>query len=88
MIDFMAVGKPVVLAAAGEAARLLEQAGAGVVVAPEDPDALAEAIRWLAAHPAGRQEMGERGRDFAAGTASLVQAERLEELLLEVVGEK
>ena len=86
MIDFMAVGKPVVLAAAGESARILERARAGVVVPPEDPDALAAAVRWLIAHPKDAQEMGERGRAFAATRLRSVQAGRLEQILLEVAG--
>jgi glycosyltransferase involved in cell wall biosynthesis len=88
MIDFMATGKPVVLSAAGESARILETSGAGVVVAPESPVELASAIRWLAEHPAEAAEMGRRGREFAAGRLRSVQAERLEQLLLEVTSEE
>jgi len=88
MIDFMATGKPVVLSAAGESARILEASGAGVVVAPESPVELASAIRWLAEHPAEAAEMGRRGRQFAAGRMRSVQAERLEQLLLEVTSEE
>ena len=84
MIDFMAAGKPVVLAAAGEAARILERSGAGLVVPPESPDELAAAIRRLAGHPDEAAAMGERGRRFAAGRLRSVQAARLEQVLLEV----
>jgi glycosyltransferase involved in cell wall biosynthesis len=38
----------VVLSAAGESARFVEGSAGGVVVAPEDPGALAEAVRSLA----------------------------------------
>lgn len=85
MVDYMAVGRPVVLAAAGEAAELLEGAGAGVVATPEDPQALAEAIRWLASHPKEGAAMGERGRSFAATRLRSVQAESLERVLFDVV---
>jgi glycosyltransferase involved in cell wall biosynthesis len=84
MIDFMATGKPIVLSAAGESARILEGARAGIVVAPESPGELAAAIRWLAEHPAEAAEMGRRGREFAAGRLRSVQAARLEQLLLDV----
>ena len=84
MIDFMATGKPVILSAAGESARILERAGAGVVVRPESPADLAAAIRWLAEHPAEAAAMGKRGREFAAARLRSVQAERLEQLLLDV----
>lgn len=84
LIDCMAAGRPVVLAAAGEAAHLVERSGAGVVVPPENPQALADGLRRLASSPAERARMGERGRAFAAGRLRSVQAARLEEVLLEV----
>jgi glycosyltransferase involved in cell wall biosynthesis len=85
MIDFMAVGRPVVLSAAGESARLLERSGGGLAVRPEDPDALADAVRWIASHPHEAEEFGRRGREFARRRLRSVQAERLEEVLLDVV---
>jgi glycosyltransferase involved in cell wall biosynthesis len=85
MIDFMAAGRPVLLSAAGEAARVLDAAGAGVAVPPEDADALAGAATWLASHPAEAREMGARGRAFAARRLRVVQAERLEQVLFDVV---
>jgi glycosyltransferase involved in cell wall biosynthesis len=86
LIDFMAVGRPVVLSAAGEAARILERSGAGIVVAPESPDDLARAVRWLAEHPAEAAAMGARGRRFASQRLRSVQAERLEQVLQHVAG--
>ena len=86
MIDYMAAGRPVVLSAAGEAARILERSGGGIVVPPESPDALARAVRWLAEHPEEAAEMGRRGRQFAARRLRSVQAERLEQVLLGIVG--
>lgn len=87
LIDFMAVGKPIVLSAAGEAARILERARAGVVVPPEAPAELADAIRWLASHRDEAAAMGERGRQFAERRLRSTQAERLEQLLYDAVGE-
>ena len=84
MVDFMATGKPVILSAAGESARILVRAGAGVVVRPESPADLAEAIRWLAEHPAEAAAMGKPRREFPAARLRSVQAERLEQLLLDV----
>jgi glycosyltransferase involved in cell wall biosynthesis len=85
LIDFMAVGRPVILSAAGEAEDIVERAGSGIVVAPEDPRALADGISWLQAHPDDAQQMGERGRVFARKRLRSRQAERLEELLIDVV---
>ena len=86
LIDSMAAGRPVLLAAAGEAARILELSGAGIVIAPEDPEALAQAVAWLIANPETAAEMGRRGREFAARRLRSVQAGRLEQLLLAVAG--
>jgi glycosyltransferase involved in cell wall biosynthesis len=85
LIDFMAVGRPIVLAAAGEAARLLERSGAGVVVSPEDPDALADAIRRLARGAEDAATMGRRGRAFARQRLRSEQAARLEQVLLDAI---
>ncbi len=84
LIDSMAAGRPVLLSAAGEAARILDRAQAGLVVAPEDPTALAEAVRWLVSNREEAAEMGRRGRDFATRRLRSVQAERLESVLLDV----
>ena len=61
MFEYLAAGKAVVGAVAGEAAQILREAGA-LVVPPEDSAALADAIRMLAADPERRQAMGRRGR--------------------------
>jgi glycosyltransferase involved in cell wall biosynthesis len=61
MFEYLAAGKAVVGAVAGEAAQILREAGA-VVVPPEDSAALARAIRLLAADPQRRQAMGRQGR--------------------------
>jgi glycosyltransferase involved in cell wall biosynthesis len=85
MIDCMATGRPVILSAVGESVRLLKRAQAGIAVAPEDPVALADAIAWLRDHPEEGRRMGERGRQFARLRLRSVQAERLEQVLFDVV---
>ena len=60
----MAGGKPIVLAAEGEAARLLDAAGAGVVVPPEDYQSLASAIYVMVEDRARASQMGLNGRRF------------------------
>jgi glycosyltransferase involved in cell wall biosynthesis len=84
LIDFMAVGRPVLLSAAGESARIVEQSGAGLVVRPEDPAALVAAVRRLRDDPEAAKAMGERGRAFARTRLRSAQAERLESVLLDV----
>ena len=58
----MAAGKPIALAAEGEAARLTESADAGVVVPFEDHESLAGAILSVLQNPARAEEMGRNGR--------------------------
>jgi putative colanic acid biosynthesis glycosyltransferase WcaI len=60
----MAAGKPVVLAAEGEAAELISRAEAGFVVPPENPPALARAIRSLLSDPAAARAIGLNGRAY------------------------
>jgi glycosyltransferase involved in cell wall biosynthesis len=63
MFEYLAAGRAVVGALAGEAAQILREAGA-LVVAPADSDALADAIKTLAADPQRRQAMGRQGRYY------------------------
>lgn len=66
MLEAMAAGRAIVLSAAGESARLVEGCGAGAVVAPEDPEALAGALRDLAGDRGRLAALGEAGRRCAA----------------------
>ena len=63
MFEYLAAGKAVVGAVAGEAAQILREAGAWVVP-PADSEALAAAIRALAADPQRRRAMGRQGRCY------------------------
>jgi glycosyltransferase involved in cell wall biosynthesis len=60
----LSCGVPVIYAGVGEAADLLARESCGVVVPPERPEALADAIRRLAADPDERDALGVRGRAF------------------------
>jgi colanic acid biosynthesis glycosyl transferase WcaI len=60
----MAAAKPIVLAAEGEAAELITRAEAGFVVPPENPPALAGAIRSLLSDAAAARAMGLNGRAY------------------------
>jgi glycosyltransferase involved in cell wall biosynthesis len=60
----MASAVPVIFSGRGEMRDLLEQAGAGIVVPPEDPAALAGAIRTLADDSARAHELGSNARSL------------------------
>ena len=72
LLEAMAHGVPVVASAIGGIPELLE-GGSGLLVPPEDPGALADALAGLAADPELRAALGESGRqriaqEFEAGT--------------------
>jgi glycosyltransferase involved in cell wall biosynthesis len=60
----LASGKPVIFVGRGEAARLVQDANAGIVVPPEDPEALANAILQFIEKPEWIEELGKNGRSF------------------------
>jgi glycosyltransferase involved in cell wall biosynthesis len=63
MLEFMSCARPVILGVDGQARSILEEARAGLVIEPESPTALANAIRYLAANQATGRELGENGRE-------------------------
>lgn len=86
VFDYMAAGKPVLLMIDGVVREVVEEAGAGLFVAPGDPQALAEALRTLRSDPEKAAEMGRRGRAFVAARFSRAAlAEDLETIFLDLV---
>jgi glycosyltransferase involved in cell wall biosynthesis len=84
MFEAMAKGRPLVLSARGESAALVEHWGAGIVVAPEDPARLAEALRALAADRERLSEMGAAARRCAEAHDWEATARGWHELLTKV----
>jgi lipopolysaccharide/colanic/teichoic acid biosynthesis glycosyltransferase len=80
---YMVAGKPILMGVAGDATQMVEDADAGVCFEPEDPSALAAAVRRLAALPSEElAAMGARGKDYYTTNLSLsVGAGRLVEVL-------
>ena len=63
--SYLACAKPIISAADGETARVVEKSGAGLSCSAEDAAALAEAVLKLYRMiPKERQEMGEKGREY------------------------
>ena len=62
VFDYMAAGRPVILAIDGVIREVVEEAEAGVFAQPGDPEALAAAIQQLASNPAKCRTMGNNGR--------------------------
>lgn len=64
-LAYLASGKPIVMAMHGAASDLVRTAGAGVIIPPEDPVALAKGIRELSlVSVEDREKMGQQGRAY------------------------
>jgi colanic acid biosynthesis glycosyl transferase WcaI len=64
MLEFMSCARPVILGVEGQARAITEEAGAGLAVEPENAEALAQAIKQLAADPELRHLFGQNGREY------------------------
>ncbi|MET3983481.1 colanic acid biosynthesis glycosyl transferase WcaI [Streptomyces sp. PvR034] len=89
LTSYFAAGRPVVasVAAEGGTAQEVERSGAGVLVAPEDPGALLEAVRALAEDPRGADALGAAGpRHVAAHLSRAAGLARIDALMDEALG--
>lgn len=64
MFPIMAAAKPVIFSGNGEGARLVREAGCGLVCAAENEVELASAIRWCLDNITSVNEMGKSGANF------------------------
>jgi glycosyltransferase involved in cell wall biosynthesis len=85
-IAYLACGRPILGAIAGNAADVVRDAKAGLVSPPEDPIALAQAVRELYEMSAEKREaMGQAGRRaFLENYTRRVLVDRYETLFYEV----
>lgn len=69
---YMAAGKPILMAVAGDATQLVVESGAGVCAQPSNARSIADAIQQLALMaPENLRLMGQRGREFYMRNMSL-----------------
>jgi glycosyltransferase involved in cell wall biosynthesis len=88
ILSYLCAGRPILLAAPAEnlAARNVERAAAGLVVAPSDGAAFLAALRRLVDDPLLRCTMGESGRAFAEATFDIARvAERFEDIFAKAI---
>jgi len=67
LLYYMAAGTAILAAAneQSETARFIQEHQVGIVVPPEDPEALAKALIWMRQHPDRTRELGRNGRHMA-----------------------
>lgn len=85
-LAYLACGRPILCAAAGDAAAVVQAAGAGLACPPQDATALAQAVRGLrTTAPEHRAAMGAAGRSaFISQYTRQVLVDRYEALMQEV----
>ncbi|RDK12128.1 glycosyltransferase family 4 protein [Cupriavidus lacunae] len=84
---YMKTGRPILMAVKGEAAAIVSDAQAGMVVEPCQPEKLAEAVLRMAALPRAKlDEMGRCGRDYYTERMSMENGVRqVDSMLKEIV---
>jgi len=86
----MASGRPVLASVPddSEIARLIKDADCGVLVPPEDPQAMAQAIKGLSKQPDLLAQYGVNGRDYVVKHYSRSQLVRQYHQLLHQIANK
>ncbi len=62
MFEYMAAGLPVIASDFPALKQILNEHECGICVDPQDPEAIAEAIRWIIENPEKASEMGQNGQ--------------------------
>jgi glycosyltransferase involved in cell wall biosynthesis len=86
----LAAGRPVLVVAPPEcdAARIVRESGCGITADPDDPVAVAAAIRELRGDPNRIAEMGLRARETAGKYARVNELQKFAAILEEAAQEK
>src|ERR1700694_1947842 len=86
LLEYMACERPVIVAVDGQARHIIEEAGAGGFVEPENSQDLVQAILGLAEDPAKRRQMGASGREYIVSKFSREKTARDYITVLEAFG--
>ncbi len=88
VFDYMAAGRPIVLAIDGVIREVVEAAGCGVFAAPGNAEEIAAAIQKLATNAEQKRAMGLRGRGYLEENFSrAVIGEKLVHLLEQIISD-
>jgi len=84
---YLEVGRPILMGVRGDAADLIEAAGAGIACTPEDPESIANGVLSLfSLSPAEREAMGAAGARFYREELSIaIGARRFEEVFAKAI---
>lgn len=87
---YLMAGRPILMGVEGDAARLIEESGAGLCFRSEDADALADAVRaLLAMNSTERAQLGARGAKFYREHLALdIGVQKFEALLVRAAQER
>ncbi len=93
LYSILAAGRPVLAVAPeqSDAARIVREYGCGIVADPDDPAAVARAVRELRASPGRLEAMGRRAREISRNFARTDELRRFREVVEEAAhgwGEK
>jgi glycosyltransferase involved in cell wall biosynthesis len=83
VFDYMAAGRPLILAIDGVIREVIEEAQAGVFVPPGDPDSLVEAVKEMASNREKCRKMGMNGRQMIESRFSRKRLAKEFNMLLE-----
>src|SRR5258708_24524255 len=86
LLEYMACERPVIVAVDGQARQIVEEAGAGVFVEPENSKALVKAVIDLVEEPENRRRMGASGRYYIVSKFSRERTAREYVTVLEGLG--
>jgi glycosyltransferase involved in cell wall biosynthesis len=86
-VEPMALGRPVIASAVGGLTDIVQHESTGLLVPPDDPRALAEAIEALASNPGLVADLGRHAHRHAAGFATEAVLPQLEALYAQAKAE-
>ena len=86
LIEAAAAGKPVVATRVGGVREVVRDGETGLLVAPQDPEAMAASLHMLLDDPEGARRMGAEGAEWVTGRFSAARlADDLTELYRELL---